>query len=314
MIKRFSLVFFSVVLAISVSYAAGYQSQVLATISWGSGSGEIGLQHGQELETVGPTTFAIDNRGNIYLYDFVNKQIKKYDSSGKWIANLGTDLLCSSFCIDDSGNLYLLDVDIHLVRVYSAKGELSQEIKIDESIKLIEGYAQKIYIDADKKLMVNQVDQLVYPLATLSSSGLINQTPTDQVKGIKLGYLGNADTNRYRMNWKNKHQAEIIIASGTINNATGTISIESDDELGAVLYLGQDTAGSNYTEIERTDANDILHLEVWKYNSARKLVDTIEIPNDYFSTVYKKLELDDAGNIYQVQTKPEGVKVIKYSN
>ncbi|MFB3896178.1 MAG: hypothetical protein ACE14V_07745 [bacterium] len=313
LIKRFSLIFFSAVLAISVSYATEYQSQVIATISWGLGSEEIGLQQGQEIETVGPTTFALDNLGNIYLYDFVNKQIKKYDASGKWIANIGTGLVCSSFCIDDAGNVYLLDVDSHIVRVYSAKGELNQEIKIDDSIKLIEGYAQKIYIDAAQNLVVNRVNQQVHPLATISTTGLKSLAPIDQVKGWKNGYLGKADKYQYWMVWENKHRADIIISDGALNFAWGSISIQTKDELGAVLFLGQDTAGNIYAEIERTDAKDILHLEVWKYNSARKLVNTIEIPNDYFSTVYKKLEVDDAGNIYQMQTKPEGVRVIKYS-
>jgi hypothetical protein len=314
--KGVTSIIFSIVIScisISIAVAAGYQTQPLISIGWGVGLGQIGLQQGPELETVGPTTFALDAFGNIYLYDFVNKRVAKFDSTGKWVADLGTGLVCSSFCVDNSGNLYLLDVDSHLVRVYSAKGEFNREIKIDSSIELVEGYAQKIYIDSAQNLVVNRVDQQVHPIASLSASGLKTISSADQVKGGRQGYLGKADKNRYRMMWQDKHHADIIISDGIANNAVGSIAMQTNDNLGAVLYLGQDTAGNIYTEIERTDAKDILHLEVWKYNPARKLVDTLEVPNDYFSTVYKKLELDDTGNIYQMQTKPEGVKVFKYT-
>jgi hypothetical protein len=312
-IKLLGIVIFSLLIAVPISSATGYQSKVLVSAGWGSGADQIGLQQGPELETVGPTNFALDSFGNIYLYDFVNERIAKYDSTGKLVTIIGSKLICSSFCVDDSGYLYLLDVDNHLVRVYSATGKFNREIKIDASINLIEGYAQKIYIDAAQNLVVNRVNQQVHPLATLSTTGLKSLSPIDQVKKWKEGYLGKADKYWHWMSWGNKHRADINISDGIANHATGSISIKTNDELGAVLYLGQDTAGSNYAEIERTDAKDILHLEVWKYNAARKLVDTLEVPNDYFSTVYKKLELDNAGNIYQMQTKPEGVTLIKYS-
>jgi hypothetical protein len=302
------------IVTIQIAPAAGYQSQVVFSVGWGSGADQIGLQQGPELETVGPTTFAMDTFGNIYLYDFVNQRIAKYDNSGKFVASIGSKLICSSFCVDDSGNLYLLDVDSHLVRVYTATGEFNREIKIDTSIELIEGYAQKIYIDAAQNLVVNRVNQQVHPLATISTTGLKSLSPIDQVKGWKKGYLGKADKYWHWMMWENKHRADIFISDGIPAHAWGSIPIESADELGAVLYLGQDAAGNIYTEIERTDTNDILHLEIWKYNSGRKLVETVEIPNDYFSTVYKKLEVDDAGNIYQMQTKQKGVEIIKYHN
>ncbi|MDI6784259.1 MAG: hypothetical protein QME64_09235, partial [bacterium] len=55
-----------------------------------------------------------------------------------------------------------------------------------------------------------------------------------------------------------------------------------------------------------------LHLEVRKFSPAGKLIATIEVPNDYYATVYKKLEVDTAGTIYQMHIVPEGVRVIKY--
>jgi hypothetical protein len=38
----------------------------------------------------------------------------------------------------------------------------------------------------------------------------------------------------------------------------------------------------------------------------------IELPNDYFTTVNKKIAVDSQGAIYQLQTTPTGVKLTKW--
>ncbi|MCX7918739.1 MAG: hypothetical protein N3A72_03830 [bacterium] len=290
-----------------------YQSQIILQSSWGSEPGQFGLQQGPELETVGPLTFTVDNFGYIYIYDFINQRIQQFDPAGNFVKIIGTGLIGNALCTDVFGNIFLLDSYTKQVKCLSKKGELIKTIKLADELQLIEGYAQGIAVDAENNLVVNRVDQRVHPIATISNSGLISQTPTPLVKEVKIGYLGKTDKNRYRMQWRNAHQADIIITNGITNSAVGSISMTTEDEFGAVLFLGQDTAGNIYTEIERTDVNEILHLEVWKYNSDRKLVAVVEVPNDYFATVYKKLEVDAAGNIYQMHIIPKGVRIIKYS-
>ena len=304
-------ILFIFIAVISVFSEEVYQKQEILQASWGAAPGQFGLQQGLELETVGPLTFTRDNIGNIYLYDFIHERIQKFSNQGKYLETIGSRLVCSSFCVDESGKIYLLDVYANTVRCYSPKGELLREIKIADAIQLVEGYAQNIFIDAENNLVVNRVDQRVHPLATVGSKEISLLSAEAQMHSEKTGYLGKADKNRYQMQWRNKHQADILVANSA-NNLVSTISITTPDEFGAVLFLGQDATGNIYTEVERTDPNTILHLEVRKFNPDGKLIAIIEVPNNYFSTVYKKLEIDVAGNIYQMHITQQGVRVIKY--
>jgi hypothetical protein len=338
--KRGILIFLFIVLnGITALCKEVYQQQEIVHAAWGTGPGQFGLQAGPERETVGPLTFTLDPAGNIYLYDFINQRFQKFGNDGTYLQTIGSGLNGSSCCVDDLGNIYLLDVAHHLVRGYSPTGELFREIKIADAIDLIEGYAQNLTIDAEKNLVVNRVDQQVYPLENLglrnSDFGILNPQSSIRNQKSELGYLGKVDKNRYRMQWRNIHQTDILVTDAA-NNLGNTVTMTTPDEFGAVLFLGQDTAGNIYTEIERTDtiphsnagiisgetSGDSsvinqrliagLHLEVWKYNREKELVTVLEVPNDYYSTVYKKLEVDDAGNIFQMYITQKGVRIIKY--
>ena len=49
-----------------------------------------------------------------------------------------------------------------------------------------------------------------------------------------------------------------------------------------------------------------------KYSLSGELLEAFSLPNDYFTTVYKKTEIAPDGSVFQMLTTPEGVRILVY--
>lgn len=87
--------------------------EVVFKAAWGAGPGQLGRDDGQEAESTGPMSFAVDNSGRLFVLDQVNKRIQVYNSSGKYSKAIPIPTsFFSDIDIEQSGNLFLLDKDI----------------------------------------------------------------------------------------------------------------------------------------------------------------------------------------------------------
>lgn len=70
-----------------------YVPKVIIEGKWGTGPGEFGnqidfsVEHGE----LKPESLAVDSKGNIYILDFVNNRIQKFDSDGKYIKSISVE-------------------------------------------------------------------------------------------------------------------------------------------------------------------------------------------------------------------------------
>jgi hypothetical protein len=80
---------------------------------------------------------------------------------------------------------------------------------------------------------------------------------------------------------------------------------------GAVLFKGIDAQGNLYVELENLKRNNV-ELEAHRYSQSGERLGVLHLPNDYFTTVYKKTELARDGSVYQMLTTPEGVKILRW--
>ncbi len=76
-----------------------------------------------------PTDIDADLRGNIYVLDYRDCYLKKYDSEGKYIKSIGRKgqgpgefQQPSRLCLSESGNLFVLDTETNKVHVFSLDG------------------------------------------------------------------------------------------------------------------------------------------------------------------------------------------------
>lgn len=289
-----------------------YTVETVIKIQWGLADNQLGLINLPEVETIGALTFSLDKNGNVFIFDNVKGRILKFNSEGKFIGSIGKELIGSAFCVDRFGNIYLLDGQA--AKCYSPQGILKQTILITPAIKLVEGYGQHIFVDQEDNLLVNTVDQKIFTVGKIESlkNGLLSVYSSEkQVQSGLLGFPSRTGKKRFLTNWRSNHLATVVILDESTQKITEW-KLTTPDVFGAVLFLGEDKYFNVYIETERITKDNCVHLEIHKFDANGNLTATLELPNNYYTTCYKRVAIDELGNIYQLVSDNEGVKVLKY--
>jgi len=85
-----------------------YVPKVIIEGKWGTRPGEFGIASQFPLghfEKYQPSSLAVDSKGNIYVLDFVNDRIQKFDKSGKYLTELPVEGMkgeLAGYCDEDT--------------------------------------------------------------------------------------------------------------------------------------------------------------------------------------------------------------------
>jgi len=123
-----------------VSSSIAMESHEIATIPWGASEEALGLIDRPEVERVGPTSFTADSQGNLYVCDFVNQCVKKFDASGQFVEVVASNVAANHVAVDGAGRIYARLDDGHIGMFVG--GKKTGGIKLSSSLRLIEGYEQ----------------------------------------------------------------------------------------------------------------------------------------------------------------------------
>ena len=282
-----------------------YKLEQSVEYGWGDKPEDFGLRDEEGLEILGPHTFALDRNGNMHVIDTINGHVKTFGTDKTFQRNIDFPGWGSDIAIGDSGELLTLERDN--ITLSSSSGQSRHELS--RKIPDIEGYGQGMYFD-DAGNLYDCKFQQCYQIGKEIDGKLKILDPEAQAANVIPGYP--IKGGKYvRTLWKNNHEAviEIMDEDWAIIRE---IPMKSDDVFGAVVFLRQDEAGFLYLEVERITEDNYVHLEIWKYDETGECVSVTELPNEYYSTVYKKAQIDPKGGIHQVVTTLEGVKILKW--
>lgn len=139
-----------------------YEKKVIIDAKWGDKPGEFGLE--LMAPPVGPGPYVFDKSGNIYIGDFANKRIQKYDSNGNLISVIadGQQVRLMEMLND---TIYAINFAEELLKIDTRKGDVLSNSKIelpviDEKYKYlrierIEKEGDKIFISrGNERFMV----------------------------------------------------------------------------------------------------------------------------------------------------------------
>lgn len=285
----------------SIQVHKDYKKIISLSFDYGSGEQQFGIT--RVAGGAGPSSFTTDNRNYLYITDFRNRRIKKFNSEGKQLAIINTGQSLVDIAVDKNGNIYGYAYGpgypgVHLFK-YDSNGSLLG--KIENPTAFSEIFSSKsvygnLYI-VGGKLYITDSQQNSYLI--LSTEGPFKpETPT-KINGI-YGYSG----KRYKTNLIERNKkgvVDIINQSGVKEN---TIVIE-EDGLVAIVFLGEDQDGNIYIQTETGNINNKdkidIKLKVRKYNPRGNLLTTLDIPNDEYSIwTVKLLHVDRTGDIWQV--------------
>ena len=286
-------------------------SKTVLTAKWGSEEGEIGLLDRPEVERCGPLSFSITEKGEILLLDTVNKRAIKFDSTGKPILTV-KNVVGWSICSDGGGGFFVFGGE--KLNHYSGEGMEKEAFLAPLKKKVIEGYGSEMVLTPENKVEVNEVTQKSIPIAV--GNAYMRSVRFDAIRGdelkIREGKIGNG-TEPLRFTIKRISSKDIrILGEDYDGKDLVSVPIKLDSGYaGAVLFKGQDLNGNLYVELEKI-VDKHTELEVHCYSKDGKRLKVFNLPNNYFTTVYKKTEVTPEGIIYQLLTTHEGIQVIRY--
>jgi hypothetical protein len=200
-----------------------------------------------------------------------------------------------------------------------------ESFPIFSKAKIIEGYGTELQLTSGKAVEMNDVSQKSLTIAksdTASGARFVSVgaelVPALSLRAItriaptiegRLGIL--PDSLRFKI--KRLSTKDIRILGEDYDSkilVSVPIKLESG-YAGAVLFKGQDLKGNLYVELERIIDNRA-ELEIHCYSPEGERLKVFNLPNNYFTTVYKKTEVTPNGTVYQILTIPEGVQIICY--
>jgi len=292
------------------------ESREIFSVPWGASGESLGLIDLPEMEKAGPLSFALDARGEIYVCDGVNRCVKRYDAEGRYLGIAAADAAAHHVAVDSEGVVYAR-VDGGRIEVFE-EGRRTGGFQVPSNVPLIEGYEQAIGFspspsgDASEAISVNDPLQRNYPVVSRTASGLA-ATGEKEIRATagSAVYSATGFAGYYRPEWK-EPQRGWLHAYDALGELVRSIPIETQDRLGSLIFKGADLKGRLYLETERIDSTGWAHLEIRIYAPSGRLLETYEIPNDYYTTVYRKTWLKPDGAIVQMITRPEGASFLEW--
>ncbi|MBA3035484.1 MAG: hypothetical protein FP814_03220 [Desulfobacterium sp.] len=314
-LKLFARRFFHILALVAVLSLFGcenndfhnYREKLAISVEWGAKAGRFGLAIPAEGEIVGPRTFAIDDNGYIHIFDSIKKNIKVFNSKGIFQKSVGKNLPGYSLVVYRK-NYYFLDGEN--IYKYNLSGISEETYPIAPALTLYEGYAQWMRIDDYGDLYVKAQGKTYRICKNIGRRNAVLSEDA-QVKSERNGTPNNSGTYWFKLAKKNSKHFNLRIHDKQ-GNPVNDFPIETADTFGSVIFLDQDENGVIYLETKRIGADGIAHLEIRRYLDNGRLIQSVELPNSYYTIVYKKIVVDKKGALYQLQTAPSGVKIVKW--
>lgn len=314
-----------------VQKSEGYTQKEIIFAPWGSGRSAIGVIEERTNEAGfdytwrgGPTNIDTDKDGNIYIGDSVNKRIAKYSEQGELIQNVSvareSSASLNQFQVDQKGNIYTVESTVNEKRAivrqrlakYDSTGRLLNYIDISQ-LTLQRPYLDYLTIKGDDIYLHTAFWRQAVRIGSVRGQLRVLSGAEHLTKGMPLEssahlYYGPLKgDNAYRLRVFDQNGMETSILDVRIPNAI--VGFATDKYRN--IYLIADLTDHPHRDLL---ASSELRIEIHKYDSNSKLLDSIESYGEYWTMVNRKIEVDDQGNIYQLSTNQDGLSVVKWES
>ena len=292
-----SIIFIIISILVTGIYAGEYDPQKIISANWGQADGEFGLI--MEAEGNCPQSLAVDNDGDLAILDLVNRRIQRYSSEGKWLGKF--NITSQAFDIQFMNDRFILLAPYdYYIEQYNREGKLIEKVNINRKIEFIDG----LRISGDK-IFVQTIEQVQY--------NMVEKSLTKQLESVTPGFSAKIPDLRFQTQWVDPHQGYLLIE----NQQSGkkqTITLNTQDELGSLVFLNTDKYGNIYLRKELFAPDGKSYFEVDKLDRDGNVLSTIQIANENIVAPFKPITIDQDGNIYFLEIKSEGFSVIRWQD
>lgn len=274
-------------------------NEVLAKIPYGRGFGEVGIEEGEEVETWGPTSFDVTEKGNIYLVDGVNSRILILEKEAGTIGQivLKTSIVCPvDIAVLNEDEIYLLDLPSRLPCVFkiNSVGEVVASWLIPRSY-LNEGITGfRVSKNGRSKSKEDIFLQIAFnwevPLVERGKLSEVKEIPTELYQGeqkIKRGWESKLAVGSARTHCK--FFADKVGRLGTLtvfkeNSSSSKLIIQPTigESVDSLSFLDVDDEGNQYLLIEENLNTGPTLAFVKKFDSKGNLSGSVPLPLEDF--------------------------------
>ncbi len=123
---------------IRVNRVSSFTPTVIISGGWGDGADSFGRGAGPEGREGGPTSFAVDAAGHIYVADTYNHRVKVFDPEGRLLRQfrvgdgLDHEPTLDDLAVTDEGHIYLADNAGGVILKYDPQGRLLATLRIGD--------------------------------------------------------------------------------------------------------------------------------------------------------------------------------------
>lgn len=295
--------FLALLVALAASGYAGETctSQTLLSAPWGSGPGQFGLI--REAEGVGPQSLSLDSDGNIYIVDLVNRRVQVFTPRGAFLRETACGILAHDICLDQEGALYLLAPYHGLVEKFDPGGQLLDRWPVSPEIWLIDG--MRI---ANGQVFLRTAMQTEYSIT--GAKGAL--APEAQLSSLQQGFGGVDPARRYQTQWKGEHRGSLSYLNENGQQVLD-VDVATREILGSLVFLGTDGEGNVYLRAEILEPEDSGRQNIYKFDPQGSMLAEFTISSSDYTFIYRSLYLDQNGDLYQLLTEADGVRVLRWS-
>lgn len=277
------------------------------SVPWGSDEASFGLLNQPEVERVGPRSFCVDG-SRVLVLDHVNERVAEAKAQQS-LRTIAKGVQGIGICPDGGGGFFVLSSTEKAV--HFPAGAAQREYGVPRALRLVEGYGTELGSAHGIGVVLTNVTQ---------KSGLVAEgtaargfsAPVGQTAAVREGRPGAPGTNlRFLIRRLGGNDIRIVGLDADDKDKVAVRIAMDGDPAGAVLFKGQDAKGYLYVEVGRIQGSRA-RLEVHRYSVNGERLSVIPMPNDYFTTVYKKTEVTPDGSVYQLLTTPDGVRINRY--
>jgi len=288
------LILLTIVFAIDI-HAGNYQFQKIISANWGDQDGEFGLI--REAEGNCPQSLTVDDEGNLAILDLVNKRVQRYSPDGKWLGKL--KFTSQAFDIQFMNDRFILLAPYdYLIEQYDQQGNLIEKVAINRNIGFIDGLRI-----AENDICVQTIEQVQYHVEEKSQA--------NQLESARQGFSGQNPDLRFQTQWVDPHQGFLLIENQK-SAKRQTVTINTQDELGSLVFLTTDKYGNIYLRKELFAPDGKSYFEVDKLDNNGKVLSTIRIANENIVAPFKPITVDHNGNIYFLEINQDNFSVIRW--
>lgn len=285
---RLLFIFFTV---ISICFSQLITPDEILFVKWGSDSNSIGYRSAPD-GRYGPKSFHVKN-DSILILDSENGSIKIFYNS-KFVREIVAPARSEDFVLLQ-GNEYFFLVDNSIMQIKNSH--------------LVNIYKPKKALPLVKGLLVEDNNLYLKYHNGTTSQLLEDRSVSKSADGIK-------QFDKFYEARKISRNFGSVKIRDSNNNIISTIDLRiPSGNLATINLIGCDDKDHIYLNIELIEQEIPLQVkrEVWIVNLRGDLIGRINIPNHYFVSVNRDIELTPDGTLYHLISSVDGIHVFKWS-